>query len=121
MNFALPSILKKKVTIEDFNKLPCEHEWAVIGKTFARPRHDIKPEGLDKETQQMVLFGVTTILWECNHCHTTRKEQVLGSDENQWLNIVDQVEQHGMQYVKEGDKVYAVAKVPPATNPAPTR
>ena len=108
--------------MEDLS-LPCEHAWQLDAKTYAPPRKEISNEGLEKDTLEKLYFGVTTLLWECTKCGATRKEEILGTDENQLLDIFDKVEKYGMQYVKEGNNIFAVAKwVPPATqNTVPTR
>ncbi len=92
---------------------PQKHEWILISKTYAAPRRDIAAQ-LPADAQQKALFGVTTYLWQCAVTGETRKEEMMGSDESQWHEIVDKVDKFGMQYIKDGDKTYAVAQwVPP--------
>jgi hypothetical protein len=68
---------------------------------------------------EKAMFGVTTILQECTICHALRKEEMLGSDENRLLELIDKVDKMGMQYVKENGKVYAIAQWIPE-NQVPT-
>jgi hypothetical protein len=113
---------RKLLKMEDLD-LKCEHEWRLVAKTYAPPRKDVQAESLEKDTQEKLFFGVTTVMWECAKGGMIRKEEVLWTDENQLLDIFDKVEKFGMQYVKEGDHIFVVAKwVPPATQVAtPTR
>lgn len=99
--------------IEDIRlALPaCTHDWRLFAKNYAPPRKDV-PAGLDSELAEKALLGVTTYLWECNVCSEVRKEETVGSDENQLAELLEKVDKFGMQYVEEGGKVFAVARVP---------
>lgn len=90
----------------------CKHTWELVAKTFAEPVRPINPAGDPK-----LVFGVTTLIWNCASCGEFNKEEMLGSDENRWLKIVDDVNKHGMQYIKEGDKTYGVAVWMPELTP----
>jgi hypothetical protein len=68
---------------------------------------------------EKALFGTTSYMWECNVCGDIRKQEMLGSDENQLNELLDKVEKFGMQYVKENGNVYAIAKWVPETSTAP--
>lgn len=106
--------LQHKQKVEKL-ELPCTHDWQVVSKFYGPPRKDISAEGVpaDKLTLEKALFGVTTVLWECSVCGNLRKEEMLGTDENQLFELLAKAKQHGMQYVKDGDTTYAIAEVPP--------
>lgn len=97
--------------------LPCTHDWVLISKTYAPPVKGLQTTIEDIKVLEKALFGLTTYLWECRVCSAIRKEEALGSDENQLDELVDKVEKLGMQYIKEGDNTYAIAKVPPSDEP----
>lgn len=82
----------------------------IVCQNYAPPRKDV-PAGLSDELAQKALLGVTTYLWECRVCSRVRKEETVGSDENQLAELLEKVDKFGMQYIEEG-KVFAVARVP---------
>lgn len=104
----------------DFLKKPqqpqrsaCLHDWNAIAKTYAPP---ISSERTieDIKLLERALFGVTTIIFKCSACGEIEKQEMVGSDENRWHEIIERVERNGIQYIKEGGKVYGVAEwVPP--------
>ena len=110
------SIFKSKQL--DKNDIQCTHDWKLIAKSYAPPRKDITNTSLASDVMQKALFGVTTLLQECVACHALRKEEMLGTDENQLQDILDKVKEFGMQYVRDGDKTYAIAQwVPDSGTP----
>ena len=66
-------------------------------------------------TLQKVLFGVTACVWQCQETGEIRREEILGSDENQLRDILDKVDRAGgaLQYIKENGKVYAIMEYIP--------
>lgn len=58
------------------------------------------------------LFGVTTILLQDTNSGEIRKEEILGSDENQLYGLLDKTSAQGIQYVNYNGKRYAIAEVP---------
>lgn len=88
----------------------CQHDWKIFSKTYAPPRRDAKIDGMPQPVAEKALLGVTTYLWECKICSAVRKEEMLGSDEQQLSELFEKVDKFGMQYVTEGDKTYAVAR-----------
>jgi hypothetical protein len=97
---------------------PCVHTWKIVTKTFASP---IRDQSITTITEPKVLekafFGVSSYMWQCEGCGEIKKEQMLGSDENELSELIKKVEMFGMQYVKEGDNVYGIAKwVPESTS-----
>lgn len=104
-----------------FKNTPVERDWVLISKSYAPPRKEITVQ-LPEEVQQKALFGVTTYIFQDSLTGEIKKEEILGSDESQWNDIVDKVEKFGMQYIKHGESVYAVAKwVPPTDSSIPLR
>jgi hypothetical protein len=53
-----------------------KHTWVKIKETYAPPY----PGQFEATVSLMakVVFGVTTILWECQSCKELRKEEMLG-------------------------------------------
>lgn len=99
---------KKPETLER-EDVQCTHDWKLIAKSYGPPRKDI-PASAVTEVAEKAMFGVTTLLQECSICHALRKQEMLGSDENQLNELLDKVDKFGMQYVKENNKVYAIAQ-----------
>jgi hypothetical protein len=95
---------------------PCEHIWKLTIKTFAPPIKNLQAKIEDSKLMEKAMFGVTTYLWECQSCGETKKEEVLGSDENQLAELLEKVDKFGMQYIREGTEVYAIAKWVPETS-----
>lgn len=93
---------------------PVLHEWELVAKTYAAPIKGSDLNGLDEFIAPKALFGVTTYVWQCKKTGDMRKEEVLGTDENQLYDILEKVDKFGMQYVKENGNVYGIAQwVPP--------
>lgn len=119
INKIIKSLIEKKsVSLED---LPVQHDWQLISKSYAPPRRDIPVEKLPPELVQKAIFGVTVYLWQCKNTGEIRKDEVLGSDENQLLDLIEKAEKYGIQYIKEGQSTYAVAKVPPESAGVPLK
>ena len=103
-----PLVLEKSEIVA----VECKHQWQLVAKTYAAP---IRANGVPVTSEDpRVLFGVTTCVWHCSDCGVSYRDEILGSDEDKWEDIVDKVEKFGMQYIKVGTKVFAVAEwVPP--------
>ncbi len=91
-------------------RLPCTHEWNLVSKTYAPPRKDVTGMTASPQTLEKALFGLTTYLWECRICSALRKEEMLGSDVDQLQELYEKIEKSGMQFLKDGDNVYAITK-----------
>ncbi len=109
-----------KLGAEKVERLPCTHEWNLISKTYAAPRKDLATVSTPP-TLEKALFGLTTYLWECRICSQLRKEEMLGSDQDQLTEIYEKIEREGMQYLKDGNNVYAIAKWVPSPDAVPVR
>lgn len=121
---SLPPTPEIQVVEKVVEKVPDHtHEWELTSKTYAAPRKDIKefPEAkFEKTLYEKVLFGVTTLLWECSVCHKFRREEVLGTDENQLDEVLANAETLGPQYLERASGMYIVAKWQAAVQqPAP--
>lgn len=84
------------------------HAWELISKTYAAPQTTI--QGIPQTLVEKALFGVTVLLWECNVCHELRKEEVLGTDENQLDTVLANAELLGPQYLERATGMFIVAK-----------
>lgn len=103
-------------TIE-MDKTNCTHQWELTAKTYAPPVRPITNVLQDLKILEKALFGVTTCVWQCAKCGDIRKEEMMGTDESQLLDILEKVDRAGgqAQYIKENNKVYVVMEwVPPA-------
>ena len=56
------------------------HRWKQIAKTYAPPVRPIVGGTIAANIVEKMMFGVTTILWECEDCSETRKEEMLGAE-----------------------------------------
>ena len=99
----------------------CNHDWEITARTYAPPVKNLQTVIQDLKLLEKVVFGVTTCIWVCKLCGQMRKEEMLGTDENQWLDIVERVEKFGMQYIKENGKVYGVAQWVPDLDKVPVK
>lgn len=95
-----------------------EHQWDLILKTYAPPKPEFVSENLDSATTEKLLFGVTVLLWKCVLCSETKKEEVIGTDENQLNEILGKVLNYGPQYVQEDGVTFVIAKWQPTTSAA---
>ena len=55
-----------------------KHDWKIIAKTYTGNAQEVGLQSAPYE--ERIIFGVTTILWECQICHQIRKEEMLGKD-----------------------------------------
>ena len=64
-------------------KLFHEHQWEIISKIYAPPVNTILSgvETNDMETLNRMMFGLTTIIFQCSICQKIRKEEMLGKEE----------------------------------------
>jgi hypothetical protein len=95
-------------TLSGSTLLEHNHTWALVARTYARPRRDIPTEMLKGEVVEKLLFGVTTLVWECASCGNTRQEFLLGSDQDTLDEVLDKVDEFGNQVVVRGENKYVV-------------
>lgn len=86
------------------------HEWTLTSKTYAAPRKEVQGLGLSEALIEKAMFGVTTLLWECSVCQQLRKEEALGTDEQQLEVVLDNAARLGPQYLERESGMYIVAK-----------
>jgi hypothetical protein len=67
-------------------------------------------EGMSPETAEKLMFGVTTLAWECTGCGETRQEFLLGSDTNTLDEVLDKVQEFGQQMVDRDGQKYLVTR-----------
>ncbi len=92
------------------------HQWQLIARSYAPPAQYIPETLQDAKLVEKAMFGVTTILLQDINTGAIRKEEILGSDENQLFVILDKADRYGMQYIPFNGKRFAVALVPPEDN-----
>lgn len=99
----------------------CQHKWSIVTKTYAAPI--VPPATIsDAATLEKSLFGVTSYMQQCEFCGSLRKQEMLGTDENQLDTIIENVEREGMQYIKRNGNVYGLAKwAPKVTDSLPLK
>jgi len=113
-----------KETPVEKKELKHTHMWKIVGKTYAPPsplQITAELEGsvhIDNETVQKALFGVTTLLWECSSCGETKREELLGSDEDLLESVINKAEKIGPQFVDRRGKSFIISEWnPPASSP----
>ena len=107
-----PILQQKEVKQPQIAPVNHEHKFTLLLKTFAPPVRDL-PNPIDP-TMERAIFGVTTLLWECP-CSITKKEEVLGSDEDQLEDLFNKATLYGPQYIQRDTNTFVIAKylVPP--------
>ena len=59
----------------------CKHQWKEISRTYAEPQSSgLEIQGRGRKVLEKIIFGVTTILWECQKCQELRREELLGKE-----------------------------------------
>lgn len=92
------------------------HSWQLVAKTYASPRTGVHGSGnIDERVVEKALLGVTTLLWECE-CGETKKEEMLGTDEDKLEEIIDKAGKMGPQQIVRGEDIYVVAKWTPPSS-----
>jgi hypothetical protein len=88
-----------------------EHVWKIIGKTYAPPSNVNlqKLQNVSGASLEKAMFGVTTLLWECV-CGETKKEELLGSDDDLLESLIDKAEKIGPQFVDRRGKRFIVSE-----------
>lgn len=114
-------IFSKREPIEQTPAEQHNHTWALVAHTYARPRKDIPAELLSKESAEKLLFGVTTLAWECTSCGATRQEFLLGSDQNTLDEVLDKVDEFNSHILTRGETRYLITKFVSPNNGIPLR
>lgn len=106
--------LLKKVNKKDQVKLleSGQHDWQLVARSYAPPARQIPPQVTDRDILDRAMFGVTTLLWQDMITGQTKKEEMLGSDENQLYDILEKVNKYGLQHIDYSGKKFAIAEVP---------
>ena len=114
---------KKKTEVDSDTVLPAvisnedefagaRHEWTLVGRSYAAPVRNIPQQLTDIPTLERAMFGVTTLVFLDSLTGTIRKEQLIGSDENQLPSYLEKAENYGIQYIPYNGKKFAIALVP---------
>lgn len=112
----LEKIKRNKVesTMKPERRVTHNHQWSLIARTYAPPSMGVI-DGLSDEAKQQAVMGATTILWQCTTCGETKKEIMLGSDEDTMEELMQKAELLGPQYIQRDDKTYVFMRwVPPS-------
>ena len=94
------------------------HTWVLTAQTFAPPISlNIKDSNIsDTAFLEKASFGVTTLLWECDKCSATKKEEMLGSENDTLEELVKKVKLTGPQYIERDGETYIFNKYIPITS-----
>lgn len=57
-----------------------KHKWIKIKETYAEPNPGAEVDRAPRRLVEILAFGLTTILWECEICYVIRREEMLGND-----------------------------------------
>lgn len=107
---------KFKISKIDTQPLTQPRDWQLIARSYAAPIRQI-PESLqDVGLAEKAMFGVTTILLQDTITGDIRKEEIVGSDENQLYLILEKAKQFGIQYINYNGERFAIAVVPKEEN-----
>ena len=90
--------------------------WQIIARTHASPTGQVPANLQDIALVEKLMFGVTTLLLQDELTGDIRKEEIIGSDENQLFNILEKARQFGMQYINYNGERFAIATVPVEEN-----
>lgn len=105
---------KESVITKPERKIVHVHQWVLIAKTYAPPIREAVDQ-LSEDAKQQAIMGVTTILWQCSGCGETKKETMLGSDEDTFEELMQKAELLGPQYIQRDGKTYVFMQwVPPS-------
>ena len=87
-----------------------QHIWKIVGKTYAPP---INLAGINiqipEKPLEKAMFGITTLLWECP-CGETKKEELLGSDEDLLESLVNKADKIGPQFIERVGKTFIISE-----------
>ena len=90
-----------------------QHLWKIVAKTYAPPSNIIGGElNMTESVMSKAMFGVTTLLWECP-CGETKKEELLGSDEDLLESVIDKADKIGPQFIERRGKSYIISEWKP--------
>lgn len=92
--------------------LRVRHEWNLVGRSYAPPTRNIPQQLTDAVQLERAMFGVTTLLFIDQISGELRKEELIGSDENQLETMLDKADNYGIQYIPYNNKRFAIAMVP---------
>ncbi len=100
---------KFKVPME---KIPEQHDWQLVSRSYAPPVKQVSEQLTDVKLLERAMFGVTTLLFIDSITGELKKEEILGSDENQLFDMLDKSQKYGIQYIVHNSNKFAIALVP---------
>ena len=92
-----------------------EHTWTLVAQTFAPPV-SISSNLTDSYFLEKAAFGVTTLLWDCDKCSLTKKEEMLGSENETMEELIKKVKMTGPQFVERDGETYVFNRWVPASS-----
>lgn len=113
-----PETPEEAIAAEQVQEAPCHHQWRIRTASYAPPRRDIAPgEQFSSEVSSMVLFGVTTIVDECQHCQDLRNTTMLGNPYPQLDELLTKTTEYGPQYIERDGITYCIQRYIPPPQP----
>jgi hypothetical protein len=86
------------------------HDWREKTVSYAPPRRDIPADFLHLTNIEYVLYGATTIIYECVICHIFNTVTMLGTTKPQLDELVDKIEAYGPQYFQRNNITYILQR-----------
>ncbi len=106
-----PKVTKTKA--KPMERIPAhQHLWKVVGKTYAPAANINIASGnmsIPEKVLEKAIFGVTTLLWECI-CGETKREELLGSDEDLLESLVNKSDKIGPQFIERLGKTFIISE-----------
>ncbi len=110
--------------LENTSPTQHDHQYDLVLKTYAPPKPEYLKEGLSESIVEKLLFGITMLLWRCVICNNSKKEEIIGTDENQLEETLNKVLKFGPQYIQKEGTTFVIGKwqpPTPSTNNLPLR
>lgn len=67
-----------------------KHQWKEVARTYAEPKNVQMPQSklimMHDHDLNILMHGLTTIIWECQICGNLRREEMLGKQSFKWPN-----------------------------------
>ncbi len=105
---------KQSIVVPEREEPKHMHTWSLVARTYAPPvsiQLDVANLQInDSPAFERMVHGVTTLLWECEKCPATRKEEMLGSDEETLDELVKKVRLTGPQYIERNGETFVFNK-----------
>lgn len=105
-------VLMKKMGFPEVPKH--QHIWTIVGKTYAPPTNlNLSTNtNMPATVLEKAMFGVTTLLWDCP-CGDTKREELLGSDEDLLEALINKADKIGPQFIDRNGKSFIISEWKP--------